>query len=132
MNCVCAEGSCFSEKKKKKGIPEVRRLSPRGGGENIRRCKRKVAKMDRRSDGVCKPSRRRELWLKARDGEKEKEKESGGRTLAWGSATCCASSGDSERRKEKGGKKTERTKTHFSCIPVGVLKPAAPHIAAPI
>lgn len=73
-------------------------------------------------------SRRRDLWLKARDGRKEKEKESGGRTLAWGSATCCASSGDSERRKEK----TERTKTHFSCIPVGVLKPAAPHIAAPI
>jgi len=52
-------------------------------------------------------------------------------TLAWGTATCCASSGDSERRKGK-EQKRERTKTHFPCMPMGALKPLVSHIAAPI
>lgn len=71
---------------------------------------------------------------KARERMTERERKRGthrGRTLAWGAATCCAfflSSGDSER-KEK-GRRRERTKTHFPCVPMGELKPAVPHIAA--
>lgn len=76
---------------------------------------------------------------KKKDRERKKERKSRthrGRTLARGSDTCCSAFLPFLQETQRGGKKKmgrrERTKTQFPFIPMGVLKPAVPHIAAPI